>query len=65
MVGTYNIKRKGRVIFDNSTSLNLRRNYFYHCCKAQLIFVEIVLLLNCNLYLIDALTLPNERSGHL
>lgn len=35
--------------------LNLSRNYFDHCRKAQLIFVEIVLLLNC-LYLVDTLS---------
>ena len=39
-----------------TSSLNLSKNCFNHCCKAQLIFVEIVLLLNCHLYLVDSLS---------
>ena len=34
----------------------LSKNYFDHCCKAQLTFVEIALLLNCHLYLVDSLS---------
>ena len=34
----------------------MTRNYFDHSCKARLIFVEIVLLLNCHLYLVDSLS---------